>query len=145
MQNFDYLKDIEQLRDLHVFCQAAEASVNTDKDATALNSRRALEWLVKTIYTLKNIQIPERANLYELMSGEPFVSFVNDERLMMAAHYIRKVGNLAAHDGGVTGGQAYFCVLNLYNLVGGVLLKLHVLSSLAPFDRELLNNKPIHF
>ena len=47
------------------------------------------------LLTLKNIQIPERANLYELMSGEPFVSFVNDERLMMAAHYIRKVGNLA--------------------------------------------------
>lgn len=142
MQNFDYLKDIEQLHDLYIFCQAAEASVNTDKDATALNSRRALEWMVKTIYTLKNIQIPERANLYELMSGDPFVSFVNDERLMMAAHYIRKVGNLAAHDGGVTGGQAYFCVLNLYNFIGGILLKLRVLSTLAPFDRELLNNKP---
>ena len=142
MQNFDYLKEIEQLRDLYIFCQAAESTVNTDKDGCALNCRKALEWMVKTIYTLKNIQIPERANLYELMTGDPFTTFVNDERLMMAAHYIRKVGNLAAHDGGVTGGQAYFCVLNLYNFIGGVLLKLRVLATLAPFDRELLNNPP---
>ena len=142
MRNFDYLKDIEQLHDLYIFCQAAESSVNTDKDGCALNCRRGLEWMVKTIYTLKDIRIPERASLYELMSGEPFSSFVNDDRLMMAAHYIRKVGNLAAHDGGVTGGQAYFCVLNLYKFIGGVLLKLRVLSSLAPFDRELLNQAP---
>lgn len=142
MRNFDYLKDIEQLHDLYIFCQAAESSVNTDKDGCALNCRRGLEWMVKTIYTLKDIRIPERASLYELMSGEPFSSFVNDDRLMMAAHYIRKVGNLAAHAGGVTGGQAYFCVLNLYNFIGGVLLKLRVLSSLAPFDRELLNQAP---
>lgn len=142
MQNFDYLKDIEQLHDLLLFCQAAESYVNTDRDATAINSRKALEWMVKTIYTLKHIQIPARANLFELMSGEPFTSFVNDDRLMMAAHYIRRVGNLAAHNGGVTGAQAYFCVLNLYNFVGGVLLKLRVLSSLASFDRKLLNNTP---
>ena len=142
MQNFDYLKDIEQLHDLYVFCQAAEASAQADYDATAINSRRALEWMVKAIYKLKNIRISERASVYELMSGEPFTSFVNDDRMMMAAHYIRKVGNLAAHNGGVTGSQAYFCVLNLYNFIGGVLLKLRVLSTLAPFDRELLNNKP---
>lgn len=119
MQNFDYLKDIEQLHDLYVFCQAAEASAQTDYDAMAINSRRALEWMVKAIYKLKNIRISERASVYELMSGEPFTSFVNDDRLMMAGHYIRKVGNLAAHNGGVTGGQAYFCILNLYNFIGG--------------------------
>ena len=55
MQNFDYLKEIEQLRDLYMFCQAAESTVNTDKDSCALNCRKALEWMVKTIYQhLKN-------------------------------------------------------------------------------------------
>ena len=38
----------------------------------------------------------------------------------------------------VTRRDAFFKVLNLYNLVGGVLLKLRVLSSLAPFDGSLL-------
>ena len=145
MQNFDYLKDITELRDLYIYCAAAEATQKTDPDSCALNSRRALEWVVKAIYQLKHIEIPERAYLYELMTGFPFTSFVSDDRLMMAAHYIRKVGNLSAHDGGVKSGQSYFCLLNLYNLVGGVLLKLGVLKTLAPFDRDLIPDKsPMH-
>ena len=142
MQNFDYLKDITELRDLYSYCAAAEATQKTDHDACALNCRRALEWMVRTIYTLKHLRIPERANLLELMSGEPFIQFIDDDRLLMAAHYIRKVGNLSAHAGGVKGGQAYFSLLNLYNFIGGVLLKLGVLEFLAPFDRTLIPDVP---
>ena len=138
MQNFDYLKDITELRGLYQYCQAAEAECRNHFDLAAINSRRALEWLVKIIYQLKHREIPERASLYELMTGAPFFEFIDDDRLMMAAHYIRKVGNAAAHDGEVTKRDAFFCVLNLYNLVGGVLLKLGVLKTLAPFDENLL-------
>ena len=141
MQNFDYLKDITELRDLHTYCAAAEATLNSDPDSCALNCRRALEWMVRTIYTLKHLHIPERANLLELMSGEPFIQFIDDDRLMMAAHWIRKVGNLSAHEGGVKGGQAYYSLLNLYNFIGGVLLKLGVIPSLTPFDRTLIPEK----
>lgn len=142
MQNFDYLKDITELRDLYIYCAAAEATQKSDYDSCALNCRRALEWMVKTIYQLKHLAIPERATLLGLMSGEPFTEFIADERLMMAAHWVRKVGNLAAHEGGVKGGQAYFSLLNLYNFIGGVLLKLGVIPSLAPFDRSLIPGEP---
>ena len=138
MTNFDYLRDIEPLHDLYTFCQGAEVSMESDHDACALHCRRGLEWLVKAIYTLKNAKIGERSSLYELMSGAPFVEFLDDDRLMSAAHYIRKVGNVAAHAGGVKSGEAYFCLLNLYNLVGGTLLKLRVLESLVPFNKELI-------
>ena len=142
MQNFDYLKDITELRDLYIYCAAAEATQQSDYDACALNCRRALEWMVKAIYQLKHLQIPERATLLGLMSGEPFTEFIADERLMMAAHWVRKVGNLSAHAGGVKGGQAYFSLLNLYNFIGGVLLKLGIIPSLAPFDRTLIPGTP---
>lgn len=138
MTNFDYLRDIESLHDLYTFCQGAEASIESDHDACALHCRRGLEWLVKAIYTLKNADIGERKSLFELMTGEPFVAFIDDDRLMAAAHYIRRVGNIAAHSGGVKSGEAYFCLLNLYNLVGGTLLKLRFLSSLAPFSKTLI-------
>lgn len=145
MQNFDYLKDISELRDLYQYCQAAEAECRTRFDLTAINSRRALEWIVKIIYQLKRREIPERASLYELMTGAPFVEFINDDRLMMAAHYIRKVGNAGAHDGVVTKKEAFFCALNLYNLIGGILLKLGVLKTLAPFDDTILpDSVPVH-
>lgn len=73
MTNFDYLSNIETLHDLCAFCQGAEAAMESDHDACALNCRRGLEWLVKAIYTLKSAEIGERASLYELMSGAPFV------------------------------------------------------------------------
>ena len=98
MRNFDYLKDIEALRDLYGFCSAAEDTQQTNYDVCALNGRRALEWIVKAIYTLKGIELDKRTSLLEMMSSEPFTRFIgDDDRLMMAAHYVRKIGNKAAH------------------------------------------------
>lgn len=139
MTNFDYLREIEPLHDLYTFCQGAETTMESDYDTCALHCRRGLEWLVKAIYTLKHADIGARTSLYELMSGAPFVEFLDDDRLMSAAHYIRKVGNAAAHPGEkVKGSQAFFCLLNLYNLVGGTLLKLRVVETLAPFNKDLI-------
>ena len=143
MKNFDYLKDIEALKDLYGFCSAAEDTQQTNYDVCALNGRRALEWIVKAIYTLKGIELDKRTNLLEMMSSEPFTQFIgDDDKLMMAAHYVRKIGNKAAHDGGVKGGEAYFTLLNIYNVVGGILLKLGVITSLAPFRKDLIPKSP---
>ena len=143
MKNFDYLQDIEPLKDLYGFCSAAEDTQQTNYDVCALNGRRALEWIVKAIYTLKGIELDKRTNLLEMMSSEPFTRFIgDDDRLMMAAHYVRKIGNKAAHDGGVKGGEAYFTLLNIYNVVGGILLKLGVITSLAPFRKDLIPKSP---
>lgn len=143
MKNFDYLKDIEELQDLYGFCSAAEDTQQTNYDVCALNGRRALEWIVKAIYTLKGIELDKRTSLLEMMSSEPFTQFIgDDDKLIMAAHYVRKIGNKAAHDGGVKGGEAYFTLLNIYNVVGGILMKLGVVKSLAPFRKDLIPNRP---
>ncbi len=142
MQNFDYLKDIPELSELYALCSTAEARQYIEPDISAISCRRALEWLVKAIYAMKGEDIPERANLFELTSSETYAGLIADERLMAATHWIRKVGNIAAHEGNVTRRDAFFSVLNLYNLVGGILLKLHVLANLAPFDKNLLPTNP---
>ena len=87
MKNFDYLKDIEELQDLYGFCNAAEDAQQTNYDVCALNGRRALEWIVKAIYTLKGIELDKRTNLLEMMSSEPSTQFIgDDDKLLMAAH-----------------------------------------------------------
>lgn len=86
---------------------------------------------------MKGIETGERARLVEMTSTDAFTDFIGDERLMRAVSWVRKVGNIAAH-GTVTRRDAFFSVLNLYNVVGAVLLKLRVLKSLAPFDASLL-------
>lgn len=141
MSNFDYLKNIPELSELHRLCDLSEQRQYTEPDSSAINARKALEWLVKAIFMMKGEAIPERATLFNLSTSPVFVDFIADSELMKAVHWIRKVGNLAAHDGKVTRSDAYFTVLNLYNLIGGVLLKLRVLSTLAPFNKELLPSR----
>lgn len=86
MKNFDYLKEYAYLEDLYGYCSVAEAMQVSNPDVSALNARRALEWLVRSIYEMKGIAVDgerRRASLFVLVTGEPFTSFVGDERLMM--------------------------------------------------------------
>ena len=136
MKNFDYLKNMEHLADLYAYCSTAEMTQTKDTEKSALNGRKALEWMVRNIYRMKNIEVGDRTSLYTLVDGEPFKKFVGDDKLMMAVHYIRKVGNKAAHSNVPTKSEAYFALLNLYNFVGAVLVKLRVIEDFPPFDKE---------
>ena len=137
MRNFDYLKELE-LNDLHRFCAAAEEHQVCNPDISAINARRALEYIVRSLYQMKNIEVPERTSLFELVDGEAFKAFISDERVMMAVHYVRKVGNLGAHAAEVSKKESFFCLLNIYNVVAAVLIKLKVVESVKPFDRNLI-------
>ena len=46
MRNFDYIKDLHSLNDLYRFCNVAEITQVSDPDQSAINSRKALEWMV---------------------------------------------------------------------------------------------------
>lgn len=138
MLNFDYLREFPELAQLHSLCDLCEQRQYTEPDSAAINARKALEWLVKAIYRMKRVELPERASLHQLSTSPVFADFIADADLMRAVHWIRKVGNLAAHDGAVTRSDAFFTTLNLYNLTGAVLLKLRFIDSLAPFDKSLL-------
>jgi len=140
MRNFDYIKDLG-LFELHRFCAAAEENQICNPDICAINARRALEYLVREIYKMKGIVISERTSLFELINGEPFTTFINDERMMMAVHYVRKTGNNAAHREFVNKRESFFTLLNLYNIVGSVLHKLQIVSEVRPFNKDLIPNQ----
>lgn len=142
MRNFDYIKDLRSLNDLYRFCNVAEITQISDPDQSAVNSRKALEWMVRAIYSIKGLPIGERTHLFELMEDEFFKAFVNDDKLMMSVHYIRKVGNVAAHSGNVLRRESFFALLNIYNFVGAALVKLGVVESFPPFNKDLIPNKP---
>ncbi|MBQ2122443.1 MAG: DEAD/DEAH box helicase family protein, partial [Bacteroidaceae bacterium] len=139
MRNFDYIQSLG-LTDLHRYCAAAEENQVSDPETSAFNARRAMEYLVRALYQMKNIALGERTTLVEMLNREEFRTFIGDERVMMAAHYIRKVGNNAAHAVKVTRRESFFALLNLYNLVGAVLLKLQVVNEVKPFDGNLVPN-----
>ena len=123
MRNFDYIKKLG-FDELYRFCAAAEENQVSDPETSAFNARRAMEYMVRALFQMKNIPVGERTTLVEMLNREEFRTFIGDERVMMAAHYVRKVGNNAAHAVKVTRRESFFALLNLYNLVGAVLLKL---------------------
>ena len=141
MRNFDYLQELG-LTDLYKFCSTAEELQVSNPELSAVSARKALEYIVRALYLMKNVEIPERASLFELVDGEVFREFIGDERVMMSVHYVRKVGNNAAHNTPVTKRESFFCLLNIYNVVAAILLKLRVISSITPFDKTLIPNKP---
>ena len=141
MRNFDYLQELG-LNDLHKFCSTAEELQVSNPELSAVSARKALEYIVRALYLMKNVEIPERASLFELVDGEVFREFIGDERVMMSVHYVRKVGNNAAHNTPVTKRESFFCLLNIYNVVAAILLKLRVISSITPFNDTLIPRSP---
>ena len=142
MRNFDYIKDLAPLGNLYHFCHVAEVTQVSDPEQSAINSRRALEWTARAIYAVKGIEVGERMSLFEMVDSEPFKEFVGNDKLMMAVHYVRKVGNAAAHTGKVSKKESFFSLLNIYNFVGEVLVKLNVVDGFPPFNRDLIPQKP---
>lgn len=140
MRNFDYIKDLG-LNDLYRYCSAAEENQVSNPDVSAVNARRALEYIVRALYFMKNIDVPERISLFELVDGEPFREFIGDDKVMMAVHYVRKVGNTGAHTGNVSKKESFFALLNIYNVIAAILLKLKVIDSIKPFDRTLIPDR----
>ena len=141
MRNFDYLQELG-LTELHGFCAAAEELQVSNPDLSAVSARKALEYVVRSLYVMKNIEIPERASLFELVDSEVFRDFIGDDRVMMAVHYVRKVGNNGAHGVPVTKRESFFCLLNIYNVVAAILHKLCLIKEIVPFDRSLIPNSP---
>ncbi len=140
MRNFDYIKELG-FDDLYHFCSSAEETQVSDPEMSAFNARRALEYMVRELYVMKGIAVPERTSLFQLIEDETFTSFIGEEKVLKAIHYIRKVGNLGAHAMKVTKQESFFCLLNIYNVVGAILLKLDVIPSVKPFDKSLIPEK----
>ena len=138
-RNFDYMKELSSLHRLYALCNEAEVWQLADPDKSALAGRKALEYVVSMIYFHKKLEKPERASLFQLVDGEAFKRFVNSDDLLRRLHYIRKVGNQAAHSGGVRKTESFFSLLNLYEFVGCVLMQIGAIDSYPRFDKTLIS------
>lgn len=144
--NFYYLKNIDNLKDLYLFCKDAESFVIARPDLSAGQSRKALEYLVKLVYLLRNDAFPQRSSLFELVSSEDFTNFINDASMLNSLHYIRKIGNIAVHNEVVSQKEALLSLKQLHLFTGELLKKLDLIIDYPLFDESLLvktslNNK----
>lgn len=115
MTNFDFLTSDSQFDSFSAVAISAEKILHIDLEASVLNCRRAMEFAVKWMYSVdKSLIIPYQKDLITLLSTEEFRDILGED-LLKRIHFIRKVGNDAAHENKkVTLDKAKLCIENLF-------------------------------
>lgn len=95
--NFDYLKKEPKFSAFADVAVSAEKIILLDPEASILNSRRAMEFAVKWMYSVDNaLEMPYQDNLQSLMNSEDYRQTIGPD-LWKRMDYIRRSGNNAAH------------------------------------------------
>lgn len=142
MTNFDFLKNDPQFKSFADTAISAEKILHIDKEASALNCRRAMEFAVKWMYSVdKYLKMPYQDTLVSLMGNEDFRDIVGND-IFQRMTFIRKVGNNAAHSGKkITEDQARLCIENLYIFMDFVACCYGTNYCEKPFDASLLDKQ----
>ena len=143
MINFDYIKDKEGVRHLYELCSEVERRQKGDPGSSVLYARNVLDWIVQAVYRLEHIGEANDKSLFQLLNDDNFVAYINDSSMIQTLHYIRKIGNIGAHNpSNVSKKESYFVLRHLYDTVGAVLMNFGLISSFPDFDDNLIPKIP---
>ena len=113
--NFDYLKTESKFASFADVAISAEKIILIDPEASIINSRRAMEFALKWMYSVdKELEMPYQDNLQSLMNAEEYRQIVGPD-LWKRMDYIRRSGNNVAHSNKKLGrDEAMLCLENLF-------------------------------
>ena len=141
MTNFAFLKDLPEFSELATYCEDAESFVLSKPILSAISARNALEFVIKYLYKAKVGSIPERASLFELIDSYEISNFINDQVIKDSLHYIRILGNNAAHNNKIKTTEAMLGLENLHFFVGEILILLGKITDYGVFDKTIIGRK----
>lgn len=139
MTNFDYLQNEPKFSSFANIAISAEKIILIDPEASIINSRRAMEFAVKWMYSVDaELEMPYQVNLQTLMSAEEFRNIVGPN-IWARMDYIRKSGNTVAHGGKKLGyDEAMLCLENLSIFLDFVAYCYSDNGGSHVFDKELI-------
>lgn len=113
--NFDYLKTESKFATFADVAISAEKIILMDPEASILNSRRAMEFALKWMYSVDaELEMPYQDNLQSLMNAEEYRQIIGPD-LWKRMDYIRRSGNNVAHSNKKLGrDEAMLCLENLF-------------------------------
>ncbi len=134
--NFDFLKDLNDFKNLYSYCHQAEISLYETPSLSAVSCRNALESLVKSFYVIKYGSYPENATLFQLVRDGCFASYLDDS-LLANIHYIRRIGNDGAHGENLDRKYAVSCLHALHETIKGIFSFLGIDIGNPTFDKKI--------
>lgn len=144
MTNFDFLQQEPKFHSFADVAVAAERILPIDYAASVLNCRRAMEFAIKWMYSVdKSLHRPWDDKLISLMSTDDFRDAIDDD-LLTRLHFIRKIGNIAAHDSRkISKDQAMLCLENLYIFMDFLAYCYASNYKEGSFDKNLVDAQPV--
>ena len=116
--NFSYLERFPKLHKLHEYCQEADDFAVSRPNISATSARKAMEFIVKTIFFAQVPYASRGLTVFEMLTDPYFMDYISDDTMMSTIHYIRKMGNVAAHEGNLSKEEALKVLEELHFLVG---------------------------
>lgn len=113
--NFDYLKNEPKFNSFSDVAISAEKIILMDPEASIINSRRAMEFAIKWMYSVDaELETPYQDNLWNLLDSEDYRQIIGPD-LWRRMDYIRRSGNNVAHTSKRLGrDEAMLCLENLF-------------------------------
>ncbi len=121
--NFTYLEKYPRMKKLYDYCKDAEQLALDFPTASAISARKAMEFIVKMIFS-SLISYDMGQTVFEMITDQRFIDYINDATLINSIHFIRKMGNVAAHDGSLTQDEALKVLEELHFITGEFIILL---------------------
>lgn len=142
LTNFDYLKQEPKFSRFADVAISAERIILMDPEASIINSRRAMEFAVKWMYSVdSDLEMPYQDNLQSLMNAEEYRDIVGPD-LWKRMDYIRRCGNNVAHSNKKLGrDEAMLCLENLFIYLDFVACCYSEQYEERSFDRTVITSR----
>ena len=133
--NFDFLKPIPEFEKLYKTCADAERFVDSEPNVSASAARRAIEYIVKLVYSSYVSPYIEGLTVYDMLTDSRMAGSVIDRELADDIHFVRKCGNRAVHENTVNAEEALQALKKLHRAVGEICVRLGLTGSYPAFER----------
>ena len=135
--NFEYLKSLPRFENLYKTCLDAERFAKTEPSISAAAARRAIEYLVKLLYSTYVSRYTEGLSIYEMLTDTAFVRYVDNRELIDRIHFVRRYGNRAVHENNVEADEARKVLEALHAIVGDTCVFLGLADKYPEFDPSI--------
>ena len=132
--NFDYLKPFKEMNKLYEYCAEAEEFALSKPNISATSARKAMEFIVKMIY-VSLLGRDYGCTVFEMITDVRFTGYVGDPVFINSLHYIRKMGNVAVHEGELYHDESLKILKELHFIVGEFCILLGLVRDYPKFEK----------
>lgn len=137
--NFEFLKSLNGVNILYDCCCNAEAFAKEKPDISCAEARKAIEYIIKLIYTTTIDSNICGMTTFDMMSDSRFIDYVDAPQLLDAMHFIRKYGNQSIHQGGVSPEIALQALQYLHYTIGELCISMGLINNYPEFSSNFSN------